>query len=657
MKFEKIVHDLIQGTEAWNEFRLHHFGASEAAAMLGLSTKTKRTELLHAKHTGIAKEFSDWLQVNVLDHGHEVEAKARPIIERIFGIELGPVTCSLGKLSASCDGLTMFHDTAFEHKQWSAALGAAVKAKQLPEEYMPQCQQILLVTGAERVIFVVSDGTEDNMEYMEVLPDEAWFDRLKDGWAQFEKDLAAYVPVVEEVKPTGRAPETLPALLVEITGQVTNTNLPAFKAQALAVFQNINRNLQTDEDFADADKTAKWCQGVEDRLKAAKEHALSQTASIEELFRALDEISAEARRTRLDLGKLVEARKQAMKDEIVAGGVAAFRAHIASLNTAIGKDYMPTIAADFGMAIKGLRSLASMRDAVDVLLANSKIKADAEFKKIMANMAWLREHAREYTALFADTKTLVLKEHDDFVAQAQNRIAANKQAEEQRLEAERAAIRAEEERRANDKAQAEQDQIRQENAEKSRMALQEIQGIQQQVYIATGGRLGVRKGGTIECIRETLAETKAWSIDADRFGVLTNAAQAAKDKAVADIEALLVEAENKAAAPVVATTPTAAAAPATAAAPALAAFTPVAAAPVKVNPVPPAANDDARINLSEINKRLAPLSITADGLAELGFQPVATQGSSKLYLESKWPAMVDKLIAHLNEAHDALAVA
>jgi predicted phage-related endonuclease len=40
------------------------------------------------------------------------------------------------------------------------------------------------------------------------------------------------------------------------------------------------------------------------RLEAAKQHALSQTASIDALFRAMDEISAETRRVRLDLVKL-----------------------------------------------------------------------------------------------------------------------------------------------------------------------------------------------------------------------------------------------------------------------------------------------------------------------------------------------------------------
>jgi len=82
------VHDFIQGSDAWHQFRLDHFGASEAAAMLGLSKKVSRTELLHAKHTGIAREYSDWFQVNIFDYGHAVEAQARPLVEEMISDEL-----------------------------------------------------------------------------------------------------------------------------------------------------------------------------------------------------------------------------------------------------------------------------------------------------------------------------------------------------------------------------------------------------------------------------------------------------------------------------------------------------------------------------------------------------------------------------------------
>ena len=71
---ERIVHQLVQGTPEWDQYRLTHFGASEIAAVLGLSKKTTRTELLRIKATGLPKEFSEWLQRNVLDKGHEILA-------------------------------------------------------------------------------------------------------------------------------------------------------------------------------------------------------------------------------------------------------------------------------------------------------------------------------------------------------------------------------------------------------------------------------------------------------------------------------------------------------------------------------------------------------------------------------------------------------
>src|SRR5687768_9563227 len=126
-------HRLVQGSDAWHQFRLEHFGASEAAAMLGLSKKVTRTELLHMKSTGTAREFSDWVQKNILDYGHEVEALTRPIIEEEFGIDLYPVTCSDGLPSASCDGLTLCESDAFEHKQPNKELVASVKAGIVPD--------------------------------------------------------------------------------------------------------------------------------------------------------------------------------------------------------------------------------------------------------------------------------------------------------------------------------------------------------------------------------------------------------------------------------------------------------------------------------------------------------------------------------------------
>lgn len=445
---ERITHDLIQGSDEWAQFRLTKFGASEAAAMLGISTKAKRTELLHMKHTGNPKEFSDWVQKNILDYGHEVEAMARPIIEELIGQDLYPVTRSLGVLSASCDGLTLDDEIAFEHKQWNAALAESVRNKVLPEEYQPQCQQIMLVAGAQKVIFVCSDGTRENMEYMEVYPDQAWFERIIDGWVQFEKDLAAYVPQVVEAKPVGHTPETLPALHIEISGVVKHSNLRDFKAHALAVFAGINRELTTDQHFADAEQTVKWCEDVESRLKAAKEHALSQTETIDALFKTIDDITAEARRVRLDLDKLVTKRKAEVKDGIVLKAKQAYEQHEKELIVETGGPWIVLRQPDFAGAIKGKRTVASIQDAVDTVLANAKIEADASAKRIRASLACIKEDGAGYEFLFADRLALIGKPIDDLKMLIAARITEHKAAEGKRLEAERARIQQEEQAKA-----------------------------------------------------------------------------------------------------------------------------------------------------------------------------------------------------------------
>ncbi|WOB24783.1 MULTISPECIES: hypothetical protein [Xanthomonas] len=90
----------------------------------------------------------------------------------------------------------------------------------------------------------------------------------------------------------------------------------------------------------------------------------------------------------------------------------------------------------------------------------------------------------------------------------------------------------------------------------------------------------------------------------------------------------------------------AAAAPAPAAAPASAPA--VVSAPVAVAPAlsqaakslpAPAPAQAVRIKLGDINAKIAPLTITADGLAQLGFLPATIERASKLYDAAQLPAM------------------
>lgn len=65
------------------------------------------------------------------------------------------------------------------------------------------------------------------------------------------------------------------------------------------------------------------------------------------------------------------------------------------------------------------------------------------------------------------------------------------------------------------------------------------------------------------------------------------------------------------------------------------------AAPVRIQPKQAA--PESRIKLGDINAAIAPLSITADGLAQLGFPHVATDKAAKLYDEASFEAILSAL--------------
>lgn len=446
-----IQHDLSQGSDEWHSFRLEHFGSSEAATMLGISKLCKRNELLSAKATGDVKEYSSFVQERIFDHGHDVETMARRIISERIGEILSPEVWSFGLLSASIDGVTLDGETAFEHKQINQSLFESVKRQELPDEYMPQCQQIMMVRGCKKAIFVCSDGTEENMVSMEVYPDPDWQKRIALGWRQFKVDLAAYTPPVANVEYIGKPPEQLPALHIEMTGMVTASNLVVFKGQTLAVFAGIKKNLVTAEDFANARATVKWCDGIEEKLEQAKQKALNQTASIADLFSAIDAMIDESKRTRLNLNRQVEAQETNRKNEILANGKKQVREYIAGINQAFGKDFMPVIPDKFLEVVKNKRTLDTRQSATDDEVARIKIEADQISAKIRANLKTLQEMTADYKTLFLDAATLIHKNNDDLIALIRLRISDH----EAELAAKKERDRIEAERIASSKKQAE----------------------------------------------------------------------------------------------------------------------------------------------------------------------------------------------------------
>ncbi|MBU0536861.1 MAG: hypothetical protein KKF24_15995, partial [Gammaproteobacteria bacterium] len=156
--------DLVQGSREWSIKRGQHPTASEASPMKGASKNLSRNDLLHMKSTCTEQEFSDFVQKHVLDKGHESEALARPIAEEIVGEELFPATAvdDNNYLLASFDGVTMMENIIWEHKQWNEAKAECVSRDEVPPEDHWQVVQQLVVSGAEKCLYMVSDGTKKN---------------------------------------------------------------------------------------------------------------------------------------------------------------------------------------------------------------------------------------------------------------------------------------------------------------------------------------------------------------------------------------------------------------------------------------------------------------------------------------------------------------
>ena len=449
------IHNVVPGSAEWLQLRTGYRTASEAPAMMGASKYQTRTALLYQKKTGVSPDVDGYTQ-GLFDRGHKTEAEARAIVETMIDDDLYPVTCTddAGYLLASLDGRTYSGSILFEHKLWSEDLAAQVRAKELTPHYYWQMEQQLLVTGAEMVIFVCSDGTEDNFVQMEYRAVPGRSEQLMAGWEQFDADLAAYVPA-EAVAPVVAAPQLgLPAVSITVNGSIALVdNLDKFGQALKAYVERINKKPETDQDFADLESNVKALKAAEDALDAAESGALAQTDSIDTMRKTVALYRETARSNRLLIEKLVKAEKEARRMAIISEAVAELHTHIRKCNDRIGKPYMPAIPGDFAGVVKGLKSLDSMKDKVSTELARCKISANEWADQIQLNLG--TDGLEEYSGLFADIATLCLKAPEDFKNTVSARISQHQAKEAARLEAEREKIRAEEAAKAQREAAAE----------------------------------------------------------------------------------------------------------------------------------------------------------------------------------------------------------
>lgn len=442
------LHDVTQGSPEWLAHRLNTYNASDAPAMLGCSPYETRSQLIARLATGIVPEVDAATQRR-FDDGHRFEALARHLAIEIIGEDLYPVSGSedfgLDKpLAASLDGSTITDEIVWEHKSLNDELRAVLPetgiggfevGARLPKVYRVQMEQQLAVSGAGKDLFTASKWELRGDEWVCVEARHCWYQsdpalraEILAGWKQFAEDLKNYTPSATAPAIVAEPVQALPAVLVQVSGQITvKDNFKAFET-ALRDFleHRLIREPKTDQDFADLDLQIKAMKGAEEALAGAEAQMLAQVQSIDQAKKTRDMLGKLVRDNRLMAEKLLSSEKDRRKGEIVAGGVAEFAKHMTALNERLGKPYMPTVQADFGGAVKGLKSMSSMENAVATELARAKIAANEIADRLQKNLDYLRDNAADFKFLFADTATIIQKAPDDLQALVQNRITQHK---------------------------------------------------------------------------------------------------------------------------------------------------------------------------------------------------------------------------------------
>lgn len=413
-----------QGSTEWLEHRARSYNASDAAAMLGISSYKSRTELLNEKKTGISPEVDPFTQKR-FDRGHELEHKAKPIVERLIGKgDLFPVVLAADvyglPLAASLDGLTMDETASWENKTLNAKLEESLSDGVIPDEYHPQMEQGLMLSGANRCLFTASVEDPESKTGMRVL--EVWYEknlalrkRIIDGWKQFQSDLESHEYTNKTPTLIAAPVDQFPALTIRAMGSVTESNLTDFASSIRVLIKDKASNeLVTDQDFVDADAIGKKFREGAKMVAERKQAMLDGAASIGKAAALMDDLIKEMNSAALSIEKRVKAEKESRKADLIQEFERELVTHFNHCNNRFDQPLIPVDLSQLHGAnvIKGLKSIDSMRDKLSSALAQAKIVVNAMADLIAVNLKHIEEN--DFYTLVPDLPTVCTKPEADF---------------------------------------------------------------------------------------------------------------------------------------------------------------------------------------------------------------------------------------------------
>lgn len=414
----QVVNVGAQGSKEWHEHRAAHWNASDAPAVMGCSKYLSRDALLRQYATGICKEFSDWVQENIIDRGHRFEALARPLAEKIIGEDLSPVIGVLdhesGKYSASFDGITFAGDINWEHKSLNDAIRECDSAEELPLMYRAQMEQQLLVSGADKTLFMATTWNDDDTQAEEPIwfwykPDLKLRKQLIAAWKQFMDDVKNWEHTPEPQVVKGEPVALLPMPNVQAVGQLTASNLADITPKFDSFLDNVNTELTTDLHFAQAQKDAKALREMGKKLGALQDGIVNQMTDIAEATETLKTYQKRMNAVALTLEKAVKTEKDNIKAAAIMNAKNAYIDYMQSFNADLHGHALPVNVPDFAGRVKGVRTVKSMHERINDTLAEGKAEAKVVFDDYVNKLGYILPAIKEKAHLF-DVQALLSRD-------------------------------------------------------------------------------------------------------------------------------------------------------------------------------------------------------------------------------------------------------
>lgn len=181
----------IQGTPEWHELRRNSIGASDAAAILGVSPWKSRYELWNEKVGNSAQEEPSY----AMRRGAAMEPQALEEYQKHCEAQFFPEVVFHEKypfIMASLDGMSLDGTQAVEIKCPGKETHALALQGKVPDHYYAQLQHQMMVTGLQDIDYFSFDGEEGVI--VKVQRDQEYIDNLLEKELEFWKLVKGNIP-------------------------------------------------------------------------------------------------------------------------------------------------------------------------------------------------------------------------------------------------------------------------------------------------------------------------------------------------------------------------------------------------------------------------------------------------------------------------------